>query len=68
MDRELWNPYPLTMNNLSDICKFKASNLISDSNQKAIEIILWFFERFGWLNPSIDVIKQDMKNLLSGRF
>lgn len=41
--------------------------LVAESSNKAIEAILWFFERFGWLSPSEEVIRRDQENFLKGQ-
>ena len=40
--------------------------LISDSPKCASEIVIWFFERFGWLNPSVEIIRKDIDDFLKG--
>lgn len=44
-----------------------SGSLIADSPQHSLNIIIWFFERFGWLNPSIDVLRKDIDDYLKGR-
>lgn len=46
---------------------YQTDVLVAESAQKALESILWFFERFGWLSPSEEVIRRDQENLLKGR-
>lgn len=45
-----------------------AEQLISASKDISLEAIVWFFERFGWLEPSKSVIRQDQEKLIKGRF
>lgn len=45
-----------------------AEKLIAASKDLSLATIIWFFERFGWLSPSEDVIRQDQENLIKGRF
>lgn len=47
---------------------FESDQLVATSKEVALESIVWFFERFGWLNPSINVISNDQENLLKGRY
>jgi len=42
-------------------------SLVGDSPQYSLDIVVWFFERFGWLNPSRDVLRKDIDNYLKGR-
>ncbi len=41
--------------------------LIRDSAQHCLGIVVWFFERFGWLDPSIETIRKDIDDFLKGR-
>jgi hypothetical protein len=45
----------------------EAEALLADSAQRALEITLWFSERFGWLDPSVEVIRKDINDYLEGR-
>lgn len=42
-------------------------SLIANSPHYSLDIIIWFFERFGWLNPSRDVLRKDIDNYLKVR-
>jgi hypothetical protein len=44
-----------------------SGSLIADSPQQSLDVIVWFFERFGWLNPSIEVLRKDIDDYLKGR-
>jgi hypothetical protein len=48
--------------------EFETDQLVAASKEKALKTITWFFERFGWLNPSEDAIAHDQEKLLKGRF
>ena len=41
--------------------------LIADSVKQTLDVTVWFFERFGWLNPSMDVLRRDIEDYLRGR-
>jgi len=41
--------------------------LIADSAQYSLNVVVWFFERFGWLNPSTEVLRKDIEDYLKGR-
>jgi hypothetical protein len=45
-----------------------AEQLISASKEISLEALVWFFERFGWLEPSKSVLRQDQEKLIKGRF
>jgi hypothetical protein len=47
---------------------FESDQLVATSKEAALESIVWFFERFGWLNPSMNIISNDQENLLKGRY
>ena len=47
---------------------FESDQLVATSKEAALESIVWFFERFGWLDPPKNVISNDQENLLKGRY
>ncbi len=47
---------------------YQTNDLIATSKEGALRTIIWFFERFGWLNPSESIISQDQDKLLKGRY
>jgi hypothetical protein len=44
------------------------SDLVATAAEAAVTCTVWFFERFGWLKPNIDVIRSDQQKLLTRRF
>lgn len=52
---------------LNYIETFSPADLIASSANHALECALWFFERFGWLKPNVDLIRTDQQKLLTGR-
>lgn len=42
-------------------------DLIANSAQHSLDIIVWFFERLGWLNPPIQVLSEEIEDYLKGR-
>jgi len=38
--------------------------LIATAAERAIDCAIWLFERFGWLNPSVDAIRTEQQQLL----
>lgn len=47
---------------------YETDVLIATSRDESLKAIVWFFERFGWLSPSFDVIRNDQENFLKGKF
>ncbi len=45
--------------------KYTKEELLSNPIDSAREVIFYFFARFQWENPSIDVIKNDQENLIN---
>jgi len=41
--------------------------LIQDSAGQALALVMWFFERFGWMDPSREVIRRHIDDFLKGR-
>ena len=41
--------------------------LISASSEVSLRATTWFFERFGWLEPSVQVLRRDQEKFLAGR-
>lgn len=74
-DRKLWindfgrapllSEYKTVLENITYEKQFTRDQ-IDNSKDWALEAILHFFERFGW-TPSLEVIKRDQENLLSGK-
>lgn len=41
------------------------SDLMASAADHALACTLWFFERFGWLTPNVDLIRTDQQKLLT---
>jgi len=67
-DRVWHSYYAASENILTKSTDYESDQLIAMSKEVALESIAWFFERFGWLNPSMNVIASDQENLLKGRY
>lgn len=39
--------------------------LVSDSANQSLDAAVWFYERFGWLDPSRDILKRDQAEFIS---
>jgi hypothetical protein len=42
--------------------------LLASSADISLAATAWFFERFNWLDPSVDVLKKDQQKFLAGRY
>ncbi|MEW6674212.1 MAG: hypothetical protein AB1427_21165 [Thermodesulfobacteriota bacterium] len=60
--------YAASQNILSKSQEIDSEKLVAASKDFSLSTIIWFFERFGWLSPSEDVIRKDQDNLIKGRF
>lgn len=41
-------------------------DLLADSVQVTLDILVWLFERFGWMDPPHEVLRQDIEDYRSG--
>lgn len=49
---------------IAKISKWPAAELIAGRKELAIDLLFWFFERFGWDNPPRSVFEQDQEKFL----
>lgn len=66
-DRAWHSYYAASENVLGKVWEFRADELVAQSADKSLDAVVWFFERFGWLDPPIQVLRQDQDNFLKGR-
>ena len=66
-DRDVDDYYPAGTNELGHSWNIETSVLIAESSKHSLNAIAWFFERFGWLPPPIEIFRKDQENLLTGR-
>lgn len=64
-DRAWYNLYQASGDSLGHTWTFSAQELTTSSAEKALQTACWFFERFGWLNPPIETLRQDQEKFLS---
>jgi len=64
----LWEDYKTTIKDIDFTEKYTKEDLITKPHEIAIEVIIYFFDRFGWHKPPIDTFKKDQDNLLNRRF
>ena len=66
-DRDVDDYYSAGTNELGHSWNIETSVLIAESSKHSLNAIAWFFERFGWLPPPIEIFRKDQENLLTGR-
>jgi len=66
-DRYVGDFYSARSNELGHSWVLETNVLIAESTKHSLTAIAWFFERFGWLPPPIEVFRKDQENLLTGR-
>lgn len=60
--------YSASENELGRTWTCESDSLVAESSEKTLQTILWFFERFGWLSPSEDIIRRDIQDYLKGKY
>jgi hypothetical protein len=66
-DRDVGDYYSAKSNELRHSWEIETSVIIAESTKHSLTAIAWFFERFGWLPPPIEIFRKDQENLLTGR-
>ncbi len=59
--------YAAAENNLSHNWSVDSKDLVAKSTEYSLSATTWFLERFGWLSPTLDVLRHDQENFLNGR-
>lgn len=62
------NRYAATQENLGHEWKLTREELLAQSKEHSLAATRWFFERFGWLNPSDQVLRSDQEKFLNRQF
>lgn len=60
--------YAATEKNLGHEWQLGSEDLLAQSKEHSLAATRWFFERFGWLNPSDQILRADQENFLKRRF
>jgi len=66
-DRAWYNYYAATEDVLGRAWQIKSKDLLAESAARSLDAVQWFFERFGWMNPSLETLRRDQENFLKGR-
>jgi hypothetical protein len=66
-NRAWHNRYAATEDMLRRRRELQSDILVASSAQEALNTIIWFFERFGWMNPPVEVLRADQGNFLRRR-
>ena len=61
------NYYAASENELSHTWSLQSDILVAESSEKALAAITWYFERFGWLSPSQEIIRSEQNKFLKVR-
>ena len=59
--------YPATSDSILKSWKVSPERILTESSELALEGSVYFFSRFGWDNPPLDILKQDQEKFLSSR-
>lgn len=61
-----WNIYSAKENSLKYSNEYNISDLISNSDQYAMDVVKWFFIRFGWREINIEALISTQENFKKG--
>jgi hypothetical protein len=67
-NRAWMNYYAASVENLGREWQLDHRDLLAQSRQYSLDAAKWFFERFGWLNVSDEMLASDQENFLNRRF
>jgi len=54
-------------NELGHAWTLRTDALVSGNADYSLKAVIWFFERFGWLDPSAEVLRSDQQRFLAGK-
>jgi hypothetical protein len=66
-NRSWSNYYAASTDSLGHTWALSTESLLGASTECALEILTWIFERFGWLEPSLEVLRKDIEDFKTGR-
>ena|SRR3989338_6212869 len=65
LDRAWHGYYAASQDLLEHSWQVRSDVLIADSAAQALNAIDWFFQRFNWLNPSKQILREDQRKFLT---
>lgn len=65
--RSWMNYYAASAENLGREWHLDRQDLLTASTEMSLGATRWFFERFGWLNASVQILRKDQDNFLKRR-
>jgi hypothetical protein len=66
-DRAWFNLYQASQDVLKKEWTIPSDSLMSKSASHSLEAVRWFFERFGWLDPSMAILQTDQQTFIRKR-
>lgn len=66
-DRAWHSYYAASEDSLAKTWELSVNDLVSDTATRSLDAVFWFFDRFGWHNPPVEVLRQDQSDYLTGR-
>lgn len=67
LDRDWSDIRQASEENIGHTWSVESRDLVAASSEASLKASVWLFERFGWMNPSINVIRRDQEKFLAGR-
>ena len=49
------------------IWTFDSAELVAASKERSLDAAVWLLERFGWLSPPVEIVREDQRAFLEGR-
>lgn len=65
--RAWWLDHQCSSDSLSRTWNIASAELIATRSSLALDILVWFFERFGWMEVSVNVLRDEQQQFLAGR-
>jgi hypothetical protein len=66
--RHWWRRCQANEDSLSNTWTIESSDLVARSQEHSLNAMIWYLERFNWLDVSREALKADQDDFLSGRF
>lgn len=65
VNRAWYGHYTAGQADLGNTWALRAAELVAERDEKALDASLWFFKRFGWLEPNVDALRDQQAELLN---